>query len=66
MRERVVAAILFIYALSVYPLIGAAVGHRFPASVSFGLPCPTVIFTFAVLSLLARSAPPQVFVVPVH
>jgi hypothetical protein len=37
------------YALVVYPLLGWALGHRYPASPTFGLPCPTTIATFGVL-----------------
>jgi hypothetical protein len=63
--ERTMAIILFAYVFVGYPLVGFAAGHRYPASVSFGLPCPTVIFTFAVFSLLAPSIPPRLFIVPV-
>lgn len=38
------------YALIIYPLIGAWLGHPFPKGPIFGAaPCPTVIFTFGVL-----------------
>ena len=44
-----VGAILILYALFIYPFIGYQLGHIYPASPTFGLPCPTVIFTFGVL-----------------
>lgn len=40
---------LVIYALVVYPALGYLLGHRYPASATFGLPCPTTIFTLGVL-----------------
>jgi hypothetical protein len=42
-------AVFFLYALVLYPLIGQALGRVFPASPSFGAPCPTTIFTFGLL-----------------
>jgi hypothetical protein len=44
-----VGSLLILYALLIYPLIGASLGHVFPASPTFGAPCPTTIFTFGVL-----------------
>ena len=40
---------LVIYSLVAYPALGYLLGHRYPASVTFGLPCPTTIFTLGVL-----------------
>lgn len=34
------------YALVVYPLLSEMFGHRYPNTPTFGLPCPTTIFTF--------------------
>lgn len=43
-------AILVAYALVVYPILGAALGHGYPYSPVFGVtPCPTTIFTFGLL-----------------
>jgi Family of unknown function (DUF6064) len=44
-----IGASLVAYALVLYPLIGYAIGHRYPASPTFGLPCPTTIFTLGIL-----------------
>jgi hypothetical protein len=38
--------LLIVYALVIYPVVGYSTGHLFPASPTFGLPCPTTIFTF--------------------
>lgn len=53
-----------IYALIVYPLIGMAVGHSYPYSPTFGLPCPTTIFTFGLLLRSARKVPLYVLAIP--
>lgn len=41
----IVGAALIAYALIFYPVIGWMAGHRYPATPTFGLPCPTTIFT---------------------
>lgn len=40
---------VIIFALVIYPVIGNVLGHRYPAAPTFGLPCPTTIFTFGML-----------------
>lgn len=55
--------LLVAYALAGYPAIAYLAGQRYPEVPTFGLPCPTTIFTLGVLLLLA--APPRrLFVVP--
>jgi hypothetical protein len=51
-------------ALVAYPLAGYAAGHRYPAFPTFGLPCPTTIFTLGLLHLAARPVPRAVLLVP--
>lgn len=58
-------AALIVYALVVYPLLGAALGHRYPGAPTFGLPCPTTIFTLGLLLWTTRPVPWAVLVVPV-
>ena len=50
--------LLVAYTLVGYPLLGTALGHRYPASPTFGVPCPTTIFTLALL-LWARPSLPR-------
>lgn len=45
----VIGAVLIAYALIGYPVVGYLVGHRYPAAPTFGVPCPTTIFTFGLL-----------------
>jgi hypothetical protein len=41
-----VGALCILYALLIYPVLGYALGHAYPAAPTFGAPCPTTIFTF--------------------
>ena len=51
----VAGGLVIVYALLLYPLIGLLAGHRYPAAPTFGVPCPTTIFT---LGLLLWAEPP--------
>lgn len=46
-------AAMIVFALAGYPILGFALGRRYPETPTFGLPCPTTIFTLGFL-LLAR------------
>ena len=58
------AAALFTYALIVYPALRHLSGHVYPAAPTFGLPCPTVIFTFGVLLCAEREVPTRLLLIP--
>jgi len=60
----VAGGILISYALVVYPLLGMALGHRYPAQPTFGLPCPTTIFTVGMLIWLKPKVPWGPLIVP--
>lgn len=60
----VAGGILIAYALVVYPLVGLALGHRYPAQPTFGLPCPTTIFTVGILIWLKPRVPRGPLIVP--
>src|SRR5688572_18008950 len=47
-------ALLVIFALIIYPILGYVLGHFYPASPTFGLPCPTTIFTLGILMWFDR------------
>ncbi len=55
---------LVAYALFFYPLIGSVLGQLYPATPSFGLPCPLTIFTFGVLTLAVGRVPVHLLVIP--
>jgi Family of unknown function (DUF6064) len=55
---------LVVFALGLYPAWSIADGHGWPTLPTFGLPCPTTIFTLGMLGCLRRPAPRDVFVMP--
>ncbi len=57
--------LLIVFSLAMYPLIGYLSGHRYPAVPTFGLPCPTTIFTLGILMFAVIPIPRSAFVVPV-
>lgn len=60
----IAGGVLMVYALAVYPEIGRALGHSYPAAPTFGLPCPTTIFTFGLLLWAQPRVPLSVLVIP--
>jgi Family of unknown function (DUF6064) len=56
--------LLAAYALVAYPLLGLALGERYPAFPTFGLPCPTTIFTFALLLWAEPAVPARLLAIP--
>lgn len=58
------SAVLLAYALVGYPLLGVALGHRYPATPTFGLPCPTAILTLALLLWAEPPVPKALLLVP--
>jgi hypothetical protein len=62
---RFVGSLLMLYALVIYPLIGAWVGHGYPHSPLFGVaPCPTTIFTFGLLLWTEAKVPKYLLIIP--
>jgi len=55
---------LIIFALVFYPMLGNYLGHVYPSSPTFGLPCPTTIFTFGILLMSDRKCPAVIMVIP--
>ena len=60
----VTGVIFILYALIIYPIIGYLAGHTYPDNPTFGLPCPTTIFTFGVLLLTERKIPVYLLIIP--
>lgn len=56
--------IFMVYALIIYPFLGNSIGHVYPAAPTFGLPCPTTIFTFGVLLWVPEKLPVAIWVIP--
>lgn len=59
-----VGGVLLAYALLVYPFFGYVLGHRYPATPTFGAPCPTTIFSFGLLLWTDPRVPLRLLVVP--
>lgn len=60
-----IAGIVFIiYALIFYPLLGIQFGHFYPRTPTFGLPCPTTIFTFGILLWTRKKISPVIIGIP--
>jgi hypothetical protein len=55
---------LVAYALLGYPGWLLLDGHRWPALVTFGLPCPTTLFTLGMLAMVVPPVPRSVWIVP--
>lgn len=56
--------VLIVYALLIYPSLGYLLGRRYPEMPTFGLPCPTTIFTFGLLLWVAVPFSLSVIVIP--
>jgi hypothetical protein len=58
------ALALLVYAFAIYPAVGWALGHRYPATPTFGLPCPTTIATLGLLLWTVERPPAVVMAIP--
>lgn len=61
----VLGGLMIVFALIVYPSLGWLAGHRYPAAPTFGLPCPTTVFTFGLLLWVQPALPRRVLIIPV-
>lgn len=63
--HRILGSVLVVFALLLYPALSVLFGHGYPAMPTFGLPCPTTIFTVGMLCFLAAPFPRYVFAAPI-
>ena len=63
-RYGITGIILIVYALLIYPVLGSFLGHHYPAAPSFGLPCPTTIFTFGLMLMTERRISLSILIIP--
>jgi len=56
--------ILIVFALLLYPILGLLQNHIYPNSPTFGVPCPTTIFSFGLLLLSKRKIPIVLLIIP--
>ena len=59
-----IGSLFIIYAVGLYPILGYFFGHIYPKSPTFGLPCPTTIFTFGLLLWTEKAFPKYLLVIP--
>lgn len=59
----IIGLLLTILGTVIYPVLGYTFGHVFPYSPTFGLPCPTTIFTFGIL-LMSSKFPRYLVIIP--
>ena len=64
-RSTITGGVLLLYALVLYPLLGMFFGHHYPQTPTFGLPCPTTIFTAGLLFLAFPSTGWFMGIIPV-
>jgi len=64
-RRTVIGLGLIVYALVLYPVWSTLSGHPYPALPTFGLPCPTTIFTLGLLAFVAPPYPRSPLIVPI-
>ena len=58
-------AAIVLAALAAYPIASLFAGHRYPAAPTFGLPCPTTIYTFGILLLATPPVRAALWIAPV-
>jgi len=63
-KYGIAGMILVVFALFIYPVLGYLLGHVYPDSPTFGLPCPTTIFTFGLLLLSEKKCPVAILIIP--
>jgi hypothetical protein len=56
--------VFIVYGLILYPVLNELAGVKYPSSPTFGLPCPTTIFTFGLLVMATKKIPWFVFLIP--
>jgi hypothetical protein len=63
-RYTLIGLVFIGYALVIYPVIGTVTGHGYPQLPTFGLPCPTTIFTFGLFLMADKKFPLPLLVIP--
>lgn len=60
----IMGSIFVVYSLIIYPILAYIFGHHYPQMPTFGVPCPTVIFTFGILLWMNIKIPKYLLIVP--
>jgi hypothetical protein len=59
-----IGALLMTFALVIYPFLSYVFGHFYPTSPTFGLPCPTTIFTFGIFLWFDKKMHLSILIIP--
>lgn len=62
--KGVMGAIIIGFGLILYPILSFYNGHTYPYSPTFGLPCPTTIFTLGLLFWVENKPPKFLWIIP--
>ncbi len=62
--KGIIGAIIIGFGLILYPLLNFYNGHAYPYSPTFGLPCPTTIFTLGILCWVENKPPKFLWIIP--
>lgn len=62
--SRALGIIILLYALILYHAAGLFLGHVYPSAPTFGVPCPTAIFTFGILLFSQYRVPWYMVIIP--
>jgi hypothetical protein len=60
----IIGGLFIVYALVIYPVLSFKLGHRYPMTPTFGVPCPITIFTFGLFLWTRRNIPLYLMVIP--
>ncbi len=63
-KYGITGLVFVLFALIIYPIAGYFFGHIYPSSPTFGLPCPTTIFTFGLLLMNIKKCPITILIIP--
>jgi Family of unknown function (DUF6064) len=63
-KYTITGIIMVVFALLIYPILGYFFGHIYPSSPTFGLACPTTIFTFGILLFNTKKCPIIILIIP--
>ena len=63
--RSVLGVVLVAFSLVIYPILSSLLGHSYPAMPTFGLPCPTTIFTVGMLCFLSKPYPRYILAAPI-
>ena len=63
--HAVIGAVLLLYGLIIYPLLNFLFARSYPDAPTFGVPCPTTIFTIGMFFFLEKPFPEKILWIPI-